>query len=241
MDNNCILKLIELFNKPEPVIIFDLDLTVIGHIPDNLLDINNQQFKNLIYKGINIGFVRPYFKEFVKTIHELNIPIIFYTASNKEWAIPILNAIEKHIGHPFIFKVFTSKYCNLKNQIKFKLKAIKSISYIQKCLNKSRLSLNLDNSILLDDNYTLHKSESNHHIKIQPYNFVLKNSKSNTLKHNNHINDNLFFEMNKYIEFLIKNKNIYVNPQNFTYKSTKTIKTDIKKKRKSYSRVRIIK
>ena len=50
MDFNSYIKISNLIFRPNPVFIFDLDLTVIGHIPKRYLNISNSQFKILSIK-----------------------------------------------------------------------------------------------------------------------------------------------------------------------------------------------
>ena len=203
MDFNSYIKISNLIFRPNPVFIFDLDLTVIGHIPKRYLNISNSQFKNLIYKGINYGFIRPYFIELIDILINNNIKIIFYTASNKQWCIPILRAIEHYVGYSFINKVFTDKYCNVPYKRKlFRSIGIKSIKYIQNQINKSETKFSIKNSIILDDKITVEKKESKFLVKIPPYRWIY-NPKVNKIKQPN---DTLFLQIIKIISASIEKK-----------------------------------
>jgi predicted secreted acid phosphatase len=90
-----------------PIIIFDLDETVIGNIRPQLYEyfiiknikknVQSSKYVNCLISDLNRGLLRPYFKDLIDYLAKNNVDIFMYTASTPEWAEFIIPVIEKCI------------------------------------------------------------------------------------------------------------------------------------------------
>lgn len=109
------------------VFVFDMDGTFIGDIHwlsveyfaikhHNRISPPGSRVKyqtNLLYKDLQKGMIRPYFRSFVKKIQKqmYNVECFVYTASEHSWAEFIIPKLEKVMGIKFHRPLFTRKHC----------------------------------------------------------------------------------------------------------------------------------
>ena len=153
-----------------PVLILDLDNTIIGNITYQLLahSLCNKACKNstLVTNCYNekSGVIRPGFCYFIATIRNKipDIKIYVYTASQKDWALKEIKWIEKCCNLKFDRPVLTRDDCIEMNNSYYK--SIKKISKKIKYIDR--------NDILIIDNNDVFIDYKESFIKCSDYNYI---------------------------------------------------------------------
>lgn len=138
--------------KKKPLIILDLDLTVIGSVAI-LLDINKVHMKtnmswivneSQFIKFLEEGLLRPYFKEYIMKMKDNNIFAV-YTLSNRMWANFVIAAIEKFIGIKFVEVLLVAEDAVVGR---------KSVGHVLDALEKKGVQVDMTDITIIDDNPT---------------------------------------------------------------------------------------
>jgi hypothetical protein len=167
-----------------PVILFDLDETVIGSIRPQLYEyfiINyitskiSSKYINFLISDLNKGLLRPYFKDLINYLKTKNVDIFIYTASTKEWAEFIIPVLEKCINYKFCRPIFTrNNMINKKFGLTKSIECIKPILY-KTVYNSSLKNVNYEdfNNIVIFDNRVDIIYEKKYLVNNPAYSFIV--------------------------------------------------------------------
>ena len=155
---------------PPPVILLDIDGTLIGDITPQvvLYDLMNRikQTKGLksskpqmsvkdLQDKLREGIVRPYFKTFIHEMYSHGVEVFIYTASEKKWAEFLIKNIEVAYNIKFNRPLFTRNNCKLEHGEYLK-NVTTVLPQITKCLNKKYNAHfkpnDIRNNVMLVDN-----------------------------------------------------------------------------------------
>lgn len=200
-------------SKSKPLHILDLDLTIIGNVKF-LLDINvlynntyNKWFidKDTFIKMLADGLLRPGFKDYIKTVYNEKI-IVIYTLSNKIWADFVIDCIQEYIGIKFVSLLLT---------LEDSINNIKSIKTVLDKLAEMNIEIDIDKINIFDDNpnyttdykYTLHKVKAYNYSECK---FINDKKYYNDFLHLQNINDNFNKVATNYIIYFLQLESYYI-------------------------------
>lgn len=186
-----------LLGKDKPIIILDLDETIIGNIYPQL-DENNiisalnikkspNQFRlykeNFKYDLKNSFIIRPYFKKFLESCKKHNYNVFIYSASTCQWLKFIIELIELTINYKFERPLFSRKDLDkiqYSNKYGKYIELIKSIDKIKPKIYKSLKKTNnlppihhFNNIIMIDNRIDIIIDRKKYKvIKCPAYNYI---------------------------------------------------------------------
>ena len=179
-------------SRYEPfVILLDLDHTIQGNIQPQLEEynfiefINNnfmndkktklRQNKDLLHRDFMKGLLRPHFKTFLTRMKSRfpNVEFFVYTASEDKWANYIVRIIENVIKTRLNKRIFSRSDCVVDGRDGHLMISINKLKPELFKILKNKYKLKKDfefkHVYLIDNNYVLKETESNHLIKCPDY------------------------------------------------------------------------
>lgn len=165
-----------------PIVILDLDGTIIGDITPQILlyelskikDLNVKFTKKTLKQKIKKGLIRQKFKTFINSLH--NVEFFIYTAAEHSWALFIIKCIEENLNIKFNKPIFTRNYCIITESLEIRKDVDKIKQKIISTLLKKYNNLNteLDNLMIIDNNSGVYYNKWGNNLLLCPtYNFRL--------------------------------------------------------------------
>jgi hypothetical protein len=165
-----------------PIVILDLDGTIIGDITPQILlyemskikELNVKFTKKILKQKLKKGLIRQKFKTFINSLS--NVEFFIYTASEHSWALFIIKCIEENLNIKFNKPIFTRNFCIINESMEIRKDIDKIKQKIVVTLSKKYKNLNteLDNLLIIDNNPEVYYNKWGNNLLIcQTYNFRL--------------------------------------------------------------------
>ena len=134
-----------------------------------------KQDKDAVKRDFMKGLLRPHFKTFIYKMKSRfpNVEFFVYTASDDHWAKYVVKIIEEVVDIRFNKRIFARSDCILDEKSYNYMKSIDKLRpELKKMLNtkyKLQPNFHLNHVYLIDNNFVLHRNESDKLIKCPSY------------------------------------------------------------------------